>query len=147
MWNSPSATRRHSNILAADPEPRWITFEEVCETQVEQVDRFGGVYGIKDTGLVESAVNNPVNAYHYQGEDDILALAIRLGVAIARNHGFNDGNKRTAAMSLLAFLRANGFDLEMPDDTLLGRMLEAVITYDMTEDEFADHLFGYVQEP
>lgn len=130
--------------MAADPEPRWITFEEVCEAQVEQVDRFGGVHGIRDAGLVESAVNNPINAYLYQDEDDILALAIRLGVAIARNHGFNDGNKRTAAISLLAFLRANGFDLDMPDDTLLGRMLEAVITYDMTEDEFAGHIIDHV---
>lgn len=132
--------------MAADPEPRWITFEEVCETQVEQIDRFGGAYGLKDAGLVESAVNNPINAYHYEDEDDVLTLAIRLGVALARNHGFNDGNKRTAAMSLLAFLRANGFDLDMTDDTLLGRMLEAVITYDMTEDEFADHLIVYIAE-
>jgi len=99
-------------------------------------------YGMR--ALVESAVNNPINACLYQDEDDILALAIRLGVAIARNHGFNDGNKRTAAISLLSFLRANGFDLDMPDDTLLGRMLEAVITYDMTEEEFADHIIAYV---
>lgn len=132
--------------MAGESEPRWITFEEVCETQTEQIDRFGGVYGIKDAGLVESAVYNPVNAYHYEDEDDLVALAVRLGVAIARNHGFNDGNKRTGALSLLAFLRANGFDLDMNDDTLLGRMLEAVLTDDMTEDEFGDHIFGYIVE-
>lgn len=130
--------------MAAEPEPRWITYEEVCETQLEQLDRFGGIYGIKDGGLIESAVYNPVNAYLYEGETDVLTLAIRLGVAIARNHGFNDGNKRTAAVSLLAFLRANGFDLDMPDDTLLGRMLEAVLCEDMTEEEFADHIIDSI---
>jgi len=56
----------------------------------------------------------------YEGETDILALAIRLGVAIARNPGFNDGNKRTGAVSLTTLLRLNGYDLNMPDDTLLG---------------------------
>ncbi|HMI20099.1 MAG TPA: type II toxin-antitoxin system death-on-curing family toxin [Sphingomonas sp.] len=132
--------------MAAEPEPRWITYEEVCETQLEQLDRFGGIYGIKDEGLVESAVFNPINAYLYEGETDILALAIRLGAAIARNHGFNDGNKRTAAVSLLTFLRANGFDLDMPDDTLLGRMLEAVLCDDMTEEEFADHIIDNIAE-
>ncbi len=127
-------------------EPSWITFEEVCETQVEQIDRFGGAYGIRDVGLVQSAVFNPVNAYHYEEEDDLLVLAVRLGIALARNHGFIDGNERTAAVSLIAFLIANGHDLRMPDDTLLGRMIEAVLTDDMTEDELAEHLFGYVEE-
>ena len=132
--------------MVDSPEPLWLTFEDVCETQVEQVDRFGGLHGIRNANLVRSAVDNPVNAYHYNDEDDLLALAIRLGVAIARNHGFNDGNKRTAAVSLMAFLEINGFALDMPDDTLLGRMLEAVLTYDMTEDEFASHLDGYIFE-
>ncbi|WP_420140592.1 type II toxin-antitoxin system death-on-curing family toxin [Sphingomonas sp.] len=129
-----------------DAEPRWITYEDVCEAQLEQIDRFGGTYGIRDAGLVQSAVSNPINAYHYDDEDDLLVLAIRLGVALARNHGFVDGNKRTATVSMIAFLQANGFDLDMPDDTLLGRMLEAVITYDMTEEEFADHIIDYIGE-
>jgi death-on-curing protein len=129
-----------------DAEPRWITFEEVCETNVEQIDRFGGLYGIKDEGLVQSAVHNPIDAYHYGGEDDLLALAVRLGVALARNHGFNDGNKRTGAVSMIAFLAVNGYDLNMPDDTLLGRMIEAVLTNDMTENELADHIADYVNE-
>lgn len=74
-----------------------------------------------------------------------MALAVRLGIAIARNHGFADGNKRTGAIAMMGFLAVNGHALDMPDDTLLGRMIEAVLTYDMTEEELAGHISGYVR--
>ena len=127
-------------------EPHWLTFEEVVETNVEQIERFGGLHGIKDENIIRSAIDNPKNSFHYGGEDDLLVLAVHLCMAIVRNHGFNDGNKRTGAVSLTAFLIVNGYDLRMPDDTLLGRMMEAVLTRDMTEEEFVEHLDHYVIE-
>jgi death on curing protein len=61
-----------------------------------------------------------------------------------RNHGFVDGNKRTATVAMIAFLRVNGFILAMPNDTSLGHMVEALIERRLSEDELGDALFGYV---
>ncbi|HKT16012.1 MAG TPA: hypothetical protein VJR87_11490 [Allosphingosinicella sp.] len=59
-----------------DDEPRWLTFEEVVETNVEQIERFGGLHGIKDENIIRSAIDNPKNSFHYGGEDDLLVLAV-----------------------------------------------------------------------
>jgi death on curing protein len=127
-----------------DAEPRWITFEEVVETNAEQIKLFGGLYGIRDEGAIKSAVANPQNLYHYEGQEDLLVLAVRTCMALARNHGFVDGNKRTAAVSMIAFLAVNGYDFVMNDDTSLGRLIEAVIEGDMTEDDLVEHLDPFV---
>ena len=127
-------------------EPRWITFEEAVERNAEQIALFGGVLGIKDANLIHSALAKPQNSFHYGREEDVLALAVELGVAIARNHGFADGNKRTGLVAMLSFLRLNGFRLDAPDDLELGRMLEAVLVRDMTEEAFADNVAAYVSE-
>jgi death-on-curing protein len=94
--------------------------------------------------LLESALSGPVNRWHY-GEDDLPLLAEAFAAAIARNHPFIDGNKRTGLLIMLYFLRANGYDVDAADDTGLGQMLEAVITRDATEDDFADLLGDYVR--
>lgn len=127
-------------------EPRWLTIDDVLIAHAYQIKTIGGLPGIRDHGLVASAVKNPADLWHYGNERDVLTLAVRCGMAIARNHGFNDGNKRTAAVALITFLKFNGYDLIMPDDTSLGRMIEAVIEHDMTEDQMAEHLDHYIYE-
>lgn len=129
-----------------DNEPRWLTIDEVLVIQAAQIKVGPGLPGLIDVGLVDSAVNKPLNRFRYEHEDDLLLLAVRLGVGIARNHGFHDGNKRTGMVAMIAFLAVNGYDLIMNDDTLLGRMIEACLTHDMTEEQMAEDLDGFVYD-
>lgn len=116
-------------------EPRWLELDDLLYINQEQIELFGGELGILDTGLVESACYAPQNTFHYDEQDNLLVLAVELGVGIARNHGFLDGNKRTGVVAMVAFLNANGFDLRMPNDKTLGRLIERVLQHNMSEED------------
>jgi death-on-curing protein len=127
-------------------EPRWLTLAEILDIHADQIARHGGLDGVRMIGLVESAVENPRNLHHYDGEDDLLVLAVRFGLAIARNHGFNDGNKRAGAAAMLTFLLLNGHFLAMDDDTSLGRLIEGVLEGVISEAEFVEDVAPFVVE-
>lgn len=88
-------------------EPRWITKSQAIRIHAEQLAGFGGPPGIRDEGLLESALARPQNRWAY-GERDLAALAAAYAFGIARNHPFADGNKRVAFVCMLTFLRKNG---------------------------------------
>jgi death-on-curing protein len=87
-------------------EPIWLDVDEVIDMHAEQLAIFGGPEGIRDHGLLESAVLRPVNQWHY-GQTDMAALAAAYAFGLARNHAFVDGNKRIAFQSMMVFLRGN----------------------------------------
>ena len=126
-------------------EPVWLDLDTVLAIHERQVERFGGVAGVRDQGLVESALARPQQLYHYGGETDVLTLAVRLGIGLALNHPFVDGNKRTGAVSMIAFLELNGWRLAMPNDDTLGRWVEAVIEDRMGEAALAEALFPFLE--
>ena len=88
--------------------------------------RTGEPYGLRDEGLLGSAVAAPANYFFYEGEDDVAVLAAVLVAAIARNHPFQQGNKRTAFAAAAAFLDINGF-LLTADTEAFADLLVAVI--------------------
>ena len=88
-------------------EPIWLDVDEVIDMHAEQLAIFGGPEGIRDRGLLESAVLRPVNQWHY-GQTDMAALAAAYAFGLARNHAFIDGNKRIAFHAMMVFLRGNG---------------------------------------
>lgn len=128
-----------------DVEPLWLELDEVLESQAEQLALFGGPPGIRDIGLIESALMRPQNMFYYEGVDDLLVLAVRLGVGIAENHGFLDGNKRTGAVAMIEFLAINGHFLDVPNDTTLGALFEATVAGRMTEEELVEDLFPFIE--
>jgi death-on-curing protein len=87
-------------------EPIWLEVDEVIDMHAEQLAIFGGPEGIRDHGLLESAVLRPVNQWHY-GQTDMAALAAAYAFGLARNHAFVDGNKRIAFHAMMVFLRGN----------------------------------------
>jgi len=121
-------------------EPVWLDLEAVLAIHDKQIGRFGGGSGVRDIGLIESALARPQQLFHYAGEEDVLTLAARLGIGLAMNHGFVDGNKRTGAVAMIAFLSLNGWRLEMANDETLGRWFEAVIEGRMSEEGLAEAL-------
>lgn len=126
-------------------EPLWLDLDGLLKAHEEQIARFGGGAGIRDIGLVESALARPQQLYFYEGEEDLLALAVRLGVGIALNHGFVDGNKRTGAVAMIEFLALNGFSLVMPNDGRLGHWFEAVIEGRMSETDLAEAVWPFIR--
>jgi death on curing protein len=88
-------------------EPIWLDVDEVIDMHAEQLAIFGGPEGVRDGGLLESAVLRPVNQWHY-GQTDMAALAAAYAFGLARNHAFVDGNKRIAFHAMMVFLRGNG---------------------------------------
>jgi death-on-curing protein len=94
-------------------EPEWLDIEIVLDFHAEQLALFGGADGVRDIGLLESALARPINKFAY-GESDFAVLAAAYGFGIARNHPFVDGNKRTALGSMIVFLGLNRLDLDAP---------------------------------
>lgn len=87
-----------------------------------QIERFGGAYGLRDEGGLESALNRPINKAHY-GCEDIYELAAAYVFGLAKNHAFIDGNKRIAIVTAGVFLLENGFTIETDDATLYSFVL------------------------
>lgn len=88
-------------------EPIWLPTELVVAFHDEQLRIFGGPPGIRDLGMLESALGRPRNKWSF-GEADLAALAAAYAFGIARNHPFVDGNKRAALLSIIVFLGLDG---------------------------------------
>lgn len=88
-------------------EPKWLTLEQVLAAHERQLRQFGGPSGLRDAGLLESALARAVNKWAY-GERGMAALAAAYAYGLARNHPFIDGNKRAAFVAMVLFLRLNG---------------------------------------
>jgi death-on-curing protein len=88
-------------------EPIWLDVREVIDMHAEQLEMFGGPEGIRDQGMLESAIARPLNRWHY-GETDLAVLAAAYAFGLAKNHPFVDGNKRIAFHAMMVFLRSNG---------------------------------------
>ncbi len=93
------------------PEPVWIELEAILALHDRSLTIHGGAEGLRDAGLLESALMRPKNRHHYEGVDDIAELAATYASAISGNHPFADGNKRAAFQALALFLRLNGMRL------------------------------------
>jgi death-on-curing protein len=96
-------------------EPRRLDTNIVLDVHAEQLALFGGADGVRDLGLLESALARPVNKFSY-GETDLAALAAAYAFGLAKNHPFIDGNKRAAFASIIVFLGLNGFDFDVPSE-------------------------------
>jgi death on curing protein len=116
----------------------WIDPTVVLAVHEEQLAEHGGSPGVRDIGLLESALARPLNPAAY-GERDVAELAASYGFGIARNHPFVDGNKRTVFVSVELFLRLNGYQLVTDDAACVLTML-AVAAGEMDEATFADWL-------
>lgn len=116
-------------------EPFWLNPEIVLAIQGELLARFGGLEGIRDQGLLESALNRPLQLFHY-GKPDIFDLAASYGHGIVKNHPFLDGNKRAGFMAAYTFLGVNGFRLEAPEEQAVLRTL-ALAAGEIGAEEYA----------
>ncbi len=122
---------------------RWIDRRALLLLHDESLAEHGGAAGLRDEGLLDSALARPQNLLAY-GAPDIFALAAAYGVGVAKNHAFVDGNKRAAFLAVGLFLALNGYRLVATQaDTTLAML--AVASGDMPEDTFAAWLRAHTQ--
>ena len=92
-------------------EPRWIHKKALLMLHEESLALFGGASGLRDEGLLDSALARPLNAHADKADSTLAGLAASYGFGLAKNHAFLDGNKRAAFLSIGMFLRINGHQL------------------------------------
>ncbi|MBU6268104.1 MAG: type II toxin-antitoxin system death-on-curing family toxin [Sphingomonadales bacterium] len=114
----------------------WVLPQVAEAAHAEQLTEHGGGDGVRDSGLLVSALARPQNLAVY-GEPDAAALAAAYAFGIARNHPFVDGNKRTAAVVSETFLMLNGLTLAASDAEVVVAFV-ALAAGELTEDELAD---------
>ena len=125
-------------------EPVWLDVQVALAIHDRQLAEHGGAAGVRDQGLLESALGRPANRWSY-GENDIAALAAAYAFGVARNHLFIDGNKRTAWVLARMFLALNGHTLIfVPEDAI--RTVLALAGGKLSEDELADWFRTYLVE-
>jgi death-on-curing protein len=91
--------------MSEPKEPLWITYDQAIAIHSRQLRRFGGAPGLRDEGMLLSALERPINSYE---QSDMAELAAAYAFGLAKNHAFVDGNKRIAFMAMMVFLLKNG---------------------------------------
>jgi death on curing protein len=126
-------------------DPIWIYPDLALAIHKRQLSEHGGADGVRDQGLLESALGRPRNLFAYTDPTpDIPALAASYAFGIARNHAFLDGNKRTAAVVCETFLELNGFELDATDAELYPVYL-SLAAGDLSESQFAAWLASHTR--
>jgi death on curing protein len=115
--------------------PQWLMYEQVIAIHSRQLRRFGGAAGLRDEGLLRSALERPLNKWHYE-QAQLPQLAAAYGFGLAKNHAFVDGNKRIAFMSMLVSLRKNNVRFA-PDPAEATAMMMSLAAGEVSEESLA----------
>ena len=119
-------------------EPIWVLMDAVIAIHKRQLAEHGGGSGIRDSKLLESALAKPKNIYVYTPDQTkIPLLAASYAFGIARNHPFVDGNKRTAFVVSLLFLKLNGYVVQATQENLYKTFM-ALADGSMSEEQLAN---------
>jgi death-on-curing protein len=123
-------------------EPRWIDLQVVVTVHDLQVAEHGGLPGIRDRALLESALSRPKHLQTYKSDITLWQMASAYAHGISSNHPFMDGNKRTALMAAYIFLLDNGWELDAPEvETAL--VFEQLANNEFSEEQLADWLYKW----
>ena len=113
-------------------EPFWLTRQMIEAIHDEQLAIYGGASGLRDEGMLESALDRPRNKWSYE-HAELADLAAAYAFGIARNHPSVDGNKRDSLLALYTFLGVNGVDFDVPEAEAAAMIL-ALASGEVDED-------------
>jgi len=105
-------------------EPIWLSRQILMILHQEGLGAHGGLPGLRDPNLLDSALAKAPNRHAYEGEADVFRLATAYAAGIARNHPFADGNKRAAFIAAVTFLHLNGQWVDVPDGEAVAAMVD-----------------------
>lgn len=117
-------------------EPIRLERDAILAIHAEALAEHGGAPGLRDEGMLESALGRPQNRFAYEGTTDLIALAAAYAFGIARNRPFADGDKRTAFVAAVLFVEVNGGRVDAPPDEATAAML-SLAAGETSEAEFA----------
>ena len=104
-------------------EPRWLSRVVVDAVHNDQLREHGGLTGIRDENVLESALARPQQKWHYADDADLATLAAAYGFGLVKNHPYRDGNKRIGFLAIATFLGINGYDLQATDGEVVAEFL------------------------
>ncbi len=116
-------------------EPVWIEAADCHAFHGEMLRRFGGLDGVRDEGMLESALNRPRHLWTY-GDPSLPELAASYAAGIVKNHPFLDGNKRSGFMAAALFLEINGLSFQAPEEEVVLQTL-ALAAGEIDETDYA----------
>lgn len=105
-------------------EPRWLPRLAIEAAHADQIRTHGGQLGLRDEGLLESALARPRQRWNYDREADLAALAAAYGFGLVKNHAFLDGNKRIGFVAMNMFLILNGLEIQAPEPEVVEVVLD-----------------------
>jgi len=126
-------------------EPKWVTYDQILAIHSRQLRRFGGAPGLRDDGMLRSALERPINKWQYE-QLDLAALAAAYAFGPAKNHAFVDGNKRAAFMAMVVFLRKNDVRFA-PDQAHATAMMISLAAGEISEQSLARWIRDNWPEP
>jgi len=126
-------------------EPQWLDSAIVLDVHAEQLALFGGADGVRDLGLLDSALARPLNKLAY-GETNLAALAAAYAFGIARNHPFVDGNKRAAFASIIVFLGLNRVEFA-PSPEAATAIILGLAAGEIDEDDLSHWIEDNMRSP
>lgn len=124
-------------------EPDWLDRPILEALHADQILEHGGSIGIRDVGLLESALARACQKWHYDPTTDLAALAAAYAFGLAKNHPFIDGNKRAALVAAYTFLAINGLELEAPEPEAVA-MIVGIADGSLAEEGLASWIRSHV---
>ena len=126
-------------------QPVWILDDAVEAIHKRQLAEHGGSEGVRDAGLLASAMARPQNTFAYEDGVSLARLAAEYAFGIARNHPFVDGNKRTALVASRTFLLYNGYQVTASKEDKLKTFI-ALAEGSLSEDDLAAWFRAYLSK-
>lgn len=118
-------------------EPRWLARMVIDAIHSDQLREHGGLPGVRDENVLESALARPQQKWHYGEKTDMPALAAAYAFGLVRNHPYRDGNKRIGFLAMVTFLAINAYTFEATDAEVVTTFL-ALAAGEVSEDQLAD---------
>jgi death-on-curing protein len=141
-YTKKAPKRKAKRVREGSREPVWITRGVLDAIHDSQLREHGGSAGVRDEGLLDSAMNRPRNKHAYD-EEDMSVLAAAYAFGIAKNHAFVDGYKRTAFVTAALFLAVNGHDLTAPEPEVVD-VMNRLAGGKLTEAAFAEWVKAHI---
>jgi death-on-curing protein len=126
-------------MVATGNEPLWLSAGQVQAIHDAMLAQHGGLPGLRDAGGLESVLGRPMHRWHYRKATGLADLAASYGFALAKDHPFADGNKRTAFVSMATFFEQNGHVLTAPEPDVVHVMI-GVASGEISERQLAGWL-------
>ncbi len=118
--------------MSEPEEPPWISYEQAIAIYARQLRRFGGAPGLRDEGMLRSALERPQNKWRYE-QAPLAELAAAYAFGLAKNHAFVDGNKRIAFLAMMIFLAKNGVPFA-PDPAQATKIILSLAAGEVSEE-------------